>query len=71
LHDDTPPTLLWSAQLREAHWRCELAEERGVWFARLFRNTELAAWYQAPAPEAALKWADALAAVFSESSRQH
>ena len=68
MDEDTPETLLWSVQLREAHWKCELAERAGVWYARLFRNTELAAWYQAPTAEAALKWADALAAVFANEA---
>jgi hypothetical protein len=36
-----------------------------VWYARLFRNGELAAWYQAATSAAALKWGDALAAVFA------
>lgn len=68
---DTPSTLVWSAQLRDAHWKCELGEGRAVWFARLYRNGELAAWYQADTADAALKWADAIAAVFAKERREN
>ena len=67
---DTPSTLVWSAHLRDAHWRCELARAGGVWYARVLRNGELAAWYQAGHSDAALKWADALAAVFADGAAE-